>query len=57
MRRPHRHAKVNLGTRLDARERWRLRVADLRGFLKDTNVMEMRCRERAAELARDSRRA
>jgi hypothetical protein len=56
MRRPLRHAKVNLSTRLDARERWRLRVADLRGFLKDTNIMEMRCRERDAELARDTAR-
>ena len=31
--------------------------ADLRGFLKDTDVMEMRQRERAAELARDRARA
>lgn len=42
---------------IDERERGVGKPADLRGFLKGTDVMEMRGRERAAELARDRDRA
>jgi hypothetical protein len=42
---------------LEEHERGAGEPADLRGFLKDTDVMEMRRRERAAELARDRDRA
>jgi hypothetical protein len=42
---------------IDERERGAGKPADLRGLLRDTDVMEMRQRERAAELARDRARA
>jgi hypothetical protein len=42
---------------IDERERGVGEPADLRGFLKDTDVVEMRRRERAAELGRDRDRA
>jgi hypothetical protein len=42
---------------IDERERGAGEPADLRGLLKDTDIVEMRRRERATELARDRARA